>query len=50
MSSVFVGIQSVLGIFALFEIDAKFDKEEHDRFDGGNRIVAGSLGDDMLVE
>lgn len=50
LCGVFVLVQAILCEFAFSEIDAEFDKENHDRLERGDGAVPRPLGDDMFVK
>jgi hypothetical protein len=50
LGCVLILVQTVLGEFALSQIDAEFDKEDHDGLEGGDGAVAGALRGDMFVQ
>lgn len=47
---VLVLVETVLCELAFPQVDAEFNKEEHDRLQGGDGVVSRPLGDDMFVE
>jgi hypothetical protein len=50
LGRVLVLVQAILGEFALSQINAEFDEEDHHRLERGDGAVAGALGGDMFVE
>jgi hypothetical protein len=50
LSGVLVLVETVLGQFALAEVDTELDKEDHDGLERGDGAVAGALRGDMFVE
>lgn len=50
LGGVLVLVQTVLRRLSFPEIHGQLDKLYHHRLEGGDRVVAGALGDDMLVQ
>lgn len=50
LSNVLILIQAIFGGLAFPQVDAQLDEQEHDRFEGSNGAISGSLGGDMFVQ
>lgn len=50
LGGVLVLVETILRSLAFPEINGQLDKLYHHRLEGGDRAVAGALGDDMLVQ
>ena len=50
MGDILVLIKTFFGGFAFLQVDAQFDKKEHHRLKGRDRVASRALGCDMFVE